>query len=134
VSRGKLTVIGGITPGEKPQCSGKVKVTDTETVAHTLPRRRASLAPNAQSARWVLDFVTPLRYSVLPLVHSGTPFVYSAPSPLDVVEPHMRSVKSHFHSARWRVAWQSAKRVVTGPQPKEQEPSAPEAPGLESAA
>jgi hypothetical protein len=30
VSKGKLTVIGGITPGEKPQCSGKVKVTDTE--------------------------------------------------------------------------------------------------------
>jgi hypothetical protein len=30
VSQGKLTVVGGITPGEKPQCSGKVKVTDKE--------------------------------------------------------------------------------------------------------
>jgi hypothetical protein len=30
VGQGKLTVVGGITPGEKSQCSGKVKVTETE--------------------------------------------------------------------------------------------------------
>jgi hypothetical protein len=32
------------------------------------------------------------------------------------------------------VAWESAKHVVTGPQPKETEPTTPAAPGLESAA
>jgi hypothetical protein len=45
VSRGKMTVIGGITPGEPSECSGTVEVSPTLVAGHYTCRGVASYDP-----------------------------------------------------------------------------------------